>query len=55
MDLSDYRESDDDEKLGQNATRVHGFCLPGRADEVRNSCMCLAKVSCCSSIKFVKF
>lgn len=43
-DLSEFRDSDEDEKLGQNAIRVHGFCLPGRQDELRNTCMALAKV-----------
>ena len=44
VDLTEYRESDEEEKLGQNAIRVHGFCLPGRSEEVRNTCMFLAKV-----------
>lgn len=44
VDLSEFREVDDDEKLGEAAIRVHGFCLPGRAAEVRNACMPLAKV-----------
>ncbi|KAF2452655.1 hypothetical protein BDY21DRAFT_358347 [Lineolata rhizophorae] len=43
VNLSDFRESDEDEKLGQNAIRVHGFCLPGRATEVENTCMTLAR------------
>ena len=42
VNLSRFRESDQDEKLGSNAISVHGFCLPGRADEVRNTCMPLA-------------
>ncbi|KAI9835719.1 MAG: hypothetical protein M1819_001896 [Sarea resinae] len=42
-DLSEFREADEDDKLGSNAIRVHGFCLPGRADEVRNTCLPLAK------------
>ncbi|KAK5145716.1 hypothetical protein LTR04_001226, partial [Oleoguttula sp. CCFEE 6159] len=43
VDLSEFREMDEDDRLGQNAIRVHGFCLPGRADEVRNTCMPMAK------------
>ncbi|KAF2869456.1 hypothetical protein BDV95DRAFT_498745 [Massariosphaeria phaeospora] len=42
VDLSEYRNTSDDERLGSNAIRVHAFCLPGRADEVRNSAMMLA-------------
>ncbi|KAI9880149.1 MAG: hypothetical protein M1830_005178 [Pleopsidium flavum] len=43
VNLSEFRESDEDDKLGQNAVPVHGFCLPGRADELRNTCLPLAK------------
>ena len=44
VDLAEFRESDEDDKLGQNAVPLHGFCLPGRADELRNTCLPLAKV-----------
>lgn len=43
MDLSSYRDTQDDERLGSNAIRVHAFCLPKREDEVRNSAMILAR------------
>ncbi|KAF2464091.1 uncharacterized protein BDR25DRAFT_297163 [Lindgomyces ingoldianus] len=43
VDLSEYRDTQDDERLGSNAIRVHAFCLPGRAEEVRNSAMMLAR------------
>ncbi|ORY19439.1 hypothetical protein BCR34DRAFT_620920 [Clohesyomyces aquaticus] len=43
VDLSEFRDTQDDERLGSNAIRVHAFCLPGRADEVRNSAMMLAR------------
>ncbi|KAF2281296.1 uncharacterized protein EI97DRAFT_389820 [Westerdykella ornata] len=43
VDLSEYRDTQDDERLGSNAIRVHAFCLPGREDEVRNSAMILAR------------
>jgi transcription initiation factor TFIID subunit 2 len=43
VDLSEFREVEDDEKLGQGQTLpVLGFCLPGRADEVRHTCTPLA-------------
>lgn len=35
---SEFRTEEDDEKLGSAATKVHGYCLPGRAEVVRNSC-----------------
>lgn len=44
MDLAQFRESDEDDRLGQNAVPVHGFCLPGRAEEIKNTCLPIAKV-----------
>lgn len=43
VDLSEFREMDQDDKLGQNAIHVHGYCLPSRADALRNTCMPMAK------------
>lgn len=43
INLSDFRETGQDEQLGQNAVPVHSFCLPGRADEVRNTCFPMAQ------------
>lgn len=38
IDLTDYR-AEDDEKLGQaQLVPVWGYCLPGRAEELRHSC-----------------
>ena len=39
IDLSDFRETDDLEKLGSNAVQMLGYCLPGRKEETRNTCM----------------
>lgn len=37
---SELREEDDEEKLAQGqASPVYGYCLPGRSDELRNSCI----------------
>ena len=44
VNLTAFRESDEDDRLGRSAVPVHGFCLPGRAAEVRNTCFPLAKV-----------
>ncbi|KAI1413278.1 hypothetical protein F5Y13DRAFT_189643 [Hypoxylon sp. FL1857] len=38
---SEFRSEEDDTKLGVNAVKVHGYCLPGRAEEVRNTCSTL--------------
>lgn len=43
VDLAKFRESDEDDRLGQNAIPVHGFCLPGRSADVENTCMPVAK------------
>ncbi|KAL5361731.1 hypothetical protein BJX96DRAFT_88371 [Aspergillus floccosus] len=43
VNLADFRESDQDEQLGQNAIPLHAFCLPGRVDELRNTCFPMAK------------
>ncbi|OAL07695.1 hypothetical protein IQ06DRAFT_238860 [Phaeosphaeriaceae sp. SRC1lsM3a] len=43
VDLSDFRDLADEERLAESAIKVHAFCLPGREDEVRNSAMMLAR------------
>ncbi|KAL8995508.1 MAG: hypothetical protein Q9169_004768 [Polycauliona sp. 2 TL-2023] len=43
VDLAEYHEGGEDDKLGQNSVPLHGFCLPGRAEEVRNTCVPLAR------------
>ncbi|KAK3336057.1 hypothetical protein B0T19DRAFT_453357, partial [Cercophora scortea] len=35
---SEFRTEEADEKLGANAAKIHAYCLPGRAEEVRHSC-----------------
>lgn len=35
---AEFRTEEADEKLGSNAARVHGYCLPGRVEEVRWTC-----------------
>jgi transcription initiation factor TFIID subunit 2 len=43
VNLADFRESDQDEQLGQNAIPLHAFCLPGRGDEVQNTAFPMAQ------------
>jgi transcription initiation factor TFIID subunit 2 len=39
IDLTEFRDEDEDEKLGQaQLVPVWGYCLPGRAEEVRHTC-----------------
>ncbi|KAL2133795.1 hypothetical protein VTI74DRAFT_1652 [Chaetomium olivicolor] len=35
---SEFRTEEADEKLGANAAKIHAYCLPRRADEVRHTC-----------------
>ncbi|CZS95368.1 hypothetical protein WAI453_011340 [Rhynchosporium graminicola] len=43
VDLSDFREVEDDEKLGQGqAVPIWAYCLPGRSSQVRHVCAPLA-------------
>ena len=44
--LAEFRDSEEEERLGQTIVGLHGFCLPGRSDELRNTCFPLAKVFC---------
>ncbi|KAL9098372.1 MAG: hypothetical protein Q9163_005956, partial [Psora crenata] len=43
VDLAEFREVEEDDRLGQNAVPVHGYCLPGRVAEIKNTCLPLAK------------
>lgn len=43
IDLSTDRTAADEEKLGQSAVKVDGYCLPGRAEELRTTCFPLVK------------
>jgi transcription initiation factor TFIID subunit 2 len=43
VNLSQFRESDQDEQLGDNAVPVDAYCLPGRTNEVKNTCFPMAK------------
>jgi transcription initiation factor TFIID subunit 2 len=45
VDLAEFRDRDQDDKMGQSAVSICGLCLPGRSDEVRNTCMPVASVS----------
>ena len=56
VDLSEFREVEDEEKLGQGQSiPVSAFCLPGRADEVRNICEPIAHAMDWFSLNFAGF
>jgi len=41
VDLSEFRVGTEDDKLGQKAVQVVGYCLPRRSEEVKNVCQTL--------------
>ncbi|KAF2857691.1 hypothetical protein K470DRAFT_296919 [Piedraia hortae CBS 480.64] len=43
IDLSASRKADEEDRLGQSAIEVSGYCLPGRGDEVLNTCWAVTK------------
>ncbi|PVI08152.1 hypothetical protein DM02DRAFT_511270 [Periconia macrospinosa] len=43
VDLSEYRDTSEDDRLQDEAIKVHAFCLPGKEDEVRNSAMIIPR------------
>lgn len=52
---STFRSEEDEAKLGGNAVKVHGYCLPGRSEEVRNTCQPLAHASDFFTLTFSKY
>ena len=50
--FSDFRTEEDDEKLGASALKIHGYCLPRKADWVRNTCVALATAADYLSLTF---
>ena len=39
IDLNVFRDPEDQDKLGESAVQMYGYCLPRRSEEVRNTCM----------------
>lgn len=52
---SAYRSEEDEQKLGSQAVKVHGYCLPGRRDEVCNTCHPLAFATDFFTLTFSKY
>ena len=56
IDLSsEFRSEEDEIKLGMSALRVHGYCLPHRAEWVRNTCVALTWAADHFSYTFAKY
>ena len=43
VDLAEFREGNDEDRVGYKAVDLNGYCLPGRRDEVQNTCLPIAK------------
>ncbi|KAL8243616.1 hypothetical protein R6Q59_009874 [Mikania micrantha] len=39
VNLSEFRDAQEIEELGKNAVEMIGYCLPGRTEEVKNTCL----------------
>ncbi|KAL2755803.1 hypothetical protein ACRALDRAFT_1076731 [Sodiomyces alcalophilus JCM 7366] len=50
-----WRPEADDEKLGANALKIQAFCLPGRADEVFNTCQALPSAADFFTLTFARY
>lgn len=44
VNLSDLRDAQEVEELGRNAVEMLAYCLPGRAEETKNTCLPMTKV-----------
>ncbi|KAK1510986.1 hypothetical protein CTAM01_01559 [Colletotrichum tamarilloi] len=53
--FSDFRTEENDEKLGASALKIHGYCLPGRAAEVQNTCAALAAAADFFTLTFARY
>lgn len=52
---SSFRTEADEQKLGTQAVKVHGYCLPGRREEVCNACQPLACAADFFTLTFHKY
>ncbi|KAF4124908.1 transcription initiation factor TFIID subunit 2 [Geosmithia morbida] len=56
VDLSaEFRSEEDEIKLGTSALRVHAYCLPRRAEWVRNTCVAMTMAADFFSYTFAKY
>lgn len=50
-----FRSEEDEAKLAGNAVKVHGYCLPGRREEVCHTCQPLAHATDFFTLNFSKY
>lgn len=53
VNLSEFREVEEDDAMGAIAVEVMGYCLPGRENELRNTCVFMHKVDIIQNPIFV--
>ncbi|KAK2072923.1 hypothetical protein P8C59_007246 [Phyllachora maydis] len=52
---SEYRTEESDERLGANAAKIHAYCLPGRAGEVRDTCAPIVMAADHFALEYAKY
>jgi transcription initiation factor TFIID subunit 2 len=52
---SEFRTEEADEKLGALAAKIHGYCLPGRAAELRYTCEAMVRAADYFALEFGKY
>ena len=55
VDLSAARGSEDEERLGQSALKINGYCLPGKSKELLNTCYPIAWAMDHMGVKYGSF
>lgn len=52
---SEFRTEESDEKLGALAAKIHGYCLPGRAAELRTTCEAIVQAADYFALEFGRY
>jgi transcription initiation factor TFIID subunit 2 len=52
---SEFRTEESDEQLGALAAKIHGYCLPGRAAELRTTCEAIVRAADYFALEFGRY
>ncbi|KAL1878604.1 hypothetical protein VTK73DRAFT_7685 [Phialemonium thermophilum] len=52
---AEFRTEESDEKLGANAAKVHGYCLPGRTEEMQHTCAPIVAAADMFALEFGRY
>ncbi|SMQ51313.1 unnamed protein product [Zymoseptoria tritici ST99CH_3D7] len=55
VDLTSFRATEDETRLGQTAVKIDGYCLPGRSEEVENTCFPIHLAADHMSVNYGRF